>query len=169
MTGARIELTGADAAIATLARAEAELQNPFEMYESIGEAMVTSTKLRFDEGVDPEGSPWPISLRVLFEGGKTLIDSAALKGSITHISSADQVEWGTDLDYAATHQFGATITPKSADALRFSIPGIGFITSQGVTIPARPFIGLSEDDKSKIETIANDFLSEALGEIGRAG
>ena len=168
MEGVRIELTGADAAIARLAKAEAALEAPLGMYEAIGEAMVTSTKLRFDDGAGPDGSPWPISLRAQFEGGKTLVDKAALVGSITHIASADQVEWGTNLDYAATHQFGATITPKSADALRFSIPGIGFIVSQSVTIPARPFIGLNDEDETEIERIADDFLSLSLGEIGRA-
>jgi len=168
MSGVRIELTGADAAIAKLGQAEAALENPLGMYERIGDAMVESTRQRFDEGVEPDGSPWPISLRAQFEGGKTLIDSAALQRSITHIASSDQVEVGTNMEYAATHQFGATITPKSADALRFNIPGIGFITSQSVTIPARPFIGLSDEDEAEIEHIADDFLTQALGEIGRA-
>jgi len=168
MSGVRIELTGADAAIAKLSQAEAALGNPLSMYQDIGAAMVESTRRRFDDGTGPDGSPWPISLRAQFEGGKTLIDSAALKGSITHIAATDQVEWGTNMDYAGTHQFGATITPKSADALRFSIPGIGFITVQSVTIPARPFIGLNDEDEAEIERIADDFLSNALGEIGRA-
>ncbi len=168
MEGVQIELTGADAAIARLSQAEAALANPLDMYQAIGEAMVTSTRQRFDDSAGPDGSPWPISLRAQFEGGKTLVDKAVLVGSITHIAAADQVEWGTNLDYAATHQFGATITPKSADALKFSIPGIGFITSQSVTIPARPFIGLNDEDETKIERIADDFLAQALGEIGRA-
>ena len=43
------------------------------MYREIGEAMVTSTRLRFREGVDPEGKSWPPSLRAQ-SGGQTLRD-----------------------------------------------------------------------------------------------
>ncbi len=136
------------------------------MYDAIGKAMVESTKQRFDRGESPEGNPWPISLRAQFEGGKTLVDKAHLKQSITHIADQNGVEWGTNMHYAATHQFGATITPKSADALRFSIPGIGFVTTKSVTIPARPFIGLSIEDEAEIETIAFNFIAEAFGGAG---
>jgi len=165
MTGVRIELTGADAAIAKLGQAEAALENPLGMYERIGDAMVESTRQRFDEGTGPDGSPWPISFRAQFEGGKTLIDSAALQRSITHIASADQVEVGTNMEYAATHQFGAEIDHEAINA---DTASIGLINSWTVTIPARPFIGLSDADEAEIERIADDFLTQALGEIGRA-
>ncbi|NOR62159.1 MAG: phage virion morphogenesis protein [Rhodobacteraceae bacterium] len=165
----QIILEGEATTLSALSQAHDALEYPLGMYEAIGVAMVTSTRERFDRGESPEGNPWPVSLRAQFEGGKTLVDKGALVKSITHIADQNGVEIGTNLEYAATHQFGATITPKSAGALRFSIPGIGFITSQSVNIPARPFIGLSAEDEVEIETIAFDFIAEAFGGAGDAG
>ena len=164
--GVQIMLEGEQAALQALAHAHDALEYPFEMYESIGVAMVESTLRRFDQGESPDGNPWPVSYRAQFEGGQTLIDSNALGSSITHIASQDGVEIGTNLHYAATHQFGATITPKSAKALHFNIPGIGHVTSQSVTIPARPFLGLSDSDEAEIEAIAHDFIAAAFGGVG---
>ncbi len=163
MSGAGVEITGAETALRALSEAHEKLANPFEMYDKIGSSLVTSTKKRFDEGVTPDNNPWPESIRALVEGGQTLVDSRNLRDSITHIASENSAEVGTNVIYAAVHQFGATIIPKSADALRFSIPGIGFITSQSVTIPARPFIGLSDDDEDEVEAIAYDYISQAFG------
>ncbi|NOR63253.1 MAG: phage virion morphogenesis protein [Rhodobacteraceae bacterium] len=169
MAGVEIRLEGEATALAALSQAHDTLEYPLGMYEAIGASMVESTKQRFDRGESPEGNPWPVSLRAQFEGGKTLIDKGALKQSITHIADQNGVEIGTNMHYAATHQFGATISASGADALRFSIPGIGFITKKSVTIPARPFIGLSGEDEAEIEAIAFDFIAEAFGGAGDAG
>lgn len=159
MTGVRITVEGRDAALAELGRLAARIQHPRGMYDLIGEALVRSTQQRFEEGRSPNGSPWPPSIRALAEGGQTLVKSARLQTSITHAASDQGVEVGTNVLYAAVHQFGATIRPVSADALRFQI-GDRWVTTKQVRIPARPFIGLDDDDEREIVAIAEDWLRD---------
>jgi len=61
---------------------------------------------------------------------------------------------GATMEYAATHQFGAEITPKSAKAL--FVPGYGMLKK--VKIPARPYLGVSSDDAKAIEAAVAVFL-----------
>jgi phage gpG-like protein len=58
------------------------------------------------------------------------------------------------MEYAAVHQFGAEIKPKSAKAL--FVPGYGKL--QKVNIPARPYLGVSSDDAKAIENAVAVFL-----------
>jgi HK97 gp10 family phage protein len=46
---------------------------------------------------------------------------------------------GTDLEYAAIHEYGGDIVPRNARALVFEIDGEVIVT-QRVTIPARPYL-----------------------------
>lgn len=46
---------------------------------------------------------------------------------------------GTDLEYAAIHEFGGEIRPRNARALVFEIDGEVVVT-QRVTMPARPYL-----------------------------
>ena len=163
MTGVRIEISGAEPALAFLGEAAAKAANPRGLYAQIGAALVASTQNRFLAGQAPDGSPWPASIRALAEGGKTLIDTGRLMGSITYEASDDGVAVGTNVQHAATHQFGETIRPVSATRLVFQI-GDRTIFATKVTIPARPFLGLDEDDKRDIPIIVEDWL---LGEENR--
>jgi hypothetical protein len=54
---------------------------------------------------------------------------------------------GANRQYAATHQFGATIRAKNKKALTVPIADGSLRLLKQVTIPARPFLGLSEGDK----------------------
>ena len=51
--------------------------------------------------------------------------------------------------YAAVHEFGATIRPRRAKALRFQIPGGGWVTTKRVTIPARPYVRPALDKRKE--------------------
>jgi phage virion morphogenesis protein len=132
-----------------------------ELMDEIGAAMVSSTQQRFIEGRDPEGKAWEKSGRVRENGGQTLVDSNRLHTSITHDASADGAAWGTNVIYAAIHQFGGDIRPVSAKSLVFQGIG-GVVNAQKVTIPARPFLGISQGDVIEINAIINDWLREAL-------
>jgi phage gpG-like protein len=68
---------------------------------------------------------------------------------------------GTNVIYAAIHQFGGTIRPKSKRALRFRMGGRLFTLSK-VSIPARPFLGLTPADRAEIAAIFADFQARAL-------
>ncbi|MCB1464970.1 MAG: phage virion morphogenesis protein [Nitratireductor sp.] len=165
MTGIRIDVTGAEDAIARLGEAAARLDNPMSLYNDIGAALVVSTQARFEREEDPQGNPWPPSIRKLVEGGRTLSDTLGLVNSITHEASQEGVAVGTNKISAAVHQFGATIKAKTAKGLRFRLPGDNdFRIVQQVTIPARPFLGLDTDDENAIEHIVSDWLSSTFDE-----
>lgn len=137
------------------------------LMDSIGTGLVSSTIERFNEtSLAPDGTPWPPSLAALEEGRRTLVKRHNLRDSITHEPSRDSVEVGSDgsggtRDYAAVHQFGKMIRAKSPRGLRFRI-GDQFVTKAQVTIPARPFLGVSNDDEEMILAEATDWLKGAF-------
>ena len=162
MTGVAIRLEGASEATRKLGAAAARLEHPRALWEDVGRSLVLSTQQRFEQEQDPQGNPWPASIRVLTQGGKTLTDSAAMRNSITFEASDSGVAVGTNAIQAAVHQFGAVIKAKSADGLKFKI-GDRWITKQSVEIPRRAFLGLSDDDETELLAIAADFVLEPVG------
>lgn len=96
-----------------------------------------------------------------------LILTGDLRASIRYIirenkTGADALI-GTDKIYAAIHEFGGVITPKSAPALVFEIDGQLIIT-QSVTIPERPYLRPALDDnKPAIFNAVAKSLKEELG------
>lgn len=176
MSGVGIKV-GAEDALASLAGYIARTSQPRGMFERIGASLVTSTQRRFEQGRDPAGSPWPPSLRALTEGGKTLIESARLMQSQTHIASDTGVEVGTNVIYAAIHQFGGTIKQGAREQVlhfkhnartgrtRFAKANSkanyakkAQIGARTITMPARAFLGLDDDDDREIIAIAQDWI-----------
>ena len=54
------------------------------------------------------------------------------------LAAGGRVAGGADVNYAATHEFGATITPKNAKMLRIPFPGGPALTGAGVDRFATP-------------------------------
>jgi phage virion morphogenesis protein len=158
MTGVRLAIDGKSETLGSLGAMLGRIRNQRGMWDNIGASLVVSTQHRFETGTDPEGSPWPQSIRARLGGGKTLIESARLLQSQTHIASDTGVEVGTNVLYAAVHQLGATIRPVAAPKLKFKI-GDRWATKSEVTIPARPFLGISNDDETEIVAITEDWLA----------
>lgn len=99
----------------------------------------------------------------MFGGNRTLIgESRNLWQKITFEASPTGVRVGTDVLYAAVHQFGATIKPKKGDRLFFTVGGRKVAAKQ-VRIPARPFLGLSKSDEAEITQIIDDEIRDLLG------
>lgn len=130
-----------------LRRLEKAGADPKSMLDEIGGSLETSTRLRFERGEAPDGTPWPPSIRVRREGGQTLVDSGRLRDSITHQVAGDTVEVGTNVIYGGIHQFGGEAGPKA----------------RRVTIPSREYLGIEADDEREIGRIVDDHLSRALG------
>lgn len=131
---------------------------------TIAEGLRTSTIERFQAEKSPEEKKWKQSIRAREEGGKTLTKSTALRSSIRSEASADGLAIGTNDIRAATHQFGDTriIKAKRKKALRFRINGRWVSKKEvKVTIPARPFLGVSEEDEEEIR----ELLCQALEEL----
>lgn len=131
---------------------------------TIAEGLRTSTIERFQAEKSPEEKKWKQSIRAREDGGKTLTKSTALRSSIRSEASADGLAIGTNDIRAATHQFGDTriIKAKRKKALRFRINGRWVSKKEvKVTIPARPFLGVSEEDEEEIKKLLGKALEEA--------
>lgn len=120
------------------------------MMKVLGQTGVSKIKLGFRAGQAPGGGSWE-SLKA--RAGSPLRDTGRLMNSMTSRPTKDQVFIGTNLFYAATHQFGATINPstkkhvsisgvmtKGAGFLAFKVPGGYAYTRKPIKIPARPFL-----------------------------
>ena len=130
---------------------------------TIAEGLRTSTIERFQAEKSPEEKKWKQSIRAREEGGKTLTKSTALRSSIRSEASADGLAIGTNDIRAATHQFGDTRIIKATrkKALRFRINGRWVSKKEvKVTIPARPFLGVSEEDEEEIKKLLGKALEE---------
>ncbi|KQZ14305.1 hypothetical protein ASD44_09640 [Mesorhizobium sp. Root554] len=162
MTGARMELKGKEAVLADLAETIGKTEDKRGLFDAIGASLAVSTQHRFETETDPEGNPWPASLRALTEGGRTLTDTARLVQSITHEATAEGVAVGTNVIYAAIHQTGGVIKAKTSKGLRFRGPGNGgWVTKQSVEMPRRAFLGLDDEDESEIRALCADWLGAA--------
>lgn len=148
-------------------KAVKQLADHRPILKEVGEAMVSSTMQRFEEGKGPDGTPWEPSARAWQQGlghsarkatakrkgrrfkadsgsfGKTLVDTARLRNSISAAVTADDVLWGTNLVYARIHQKGGKA-------------GRGHKT----TLPARPYLGLNDEDLEEIAGIIADFIED---------
>lgn len=151
-----IDDAAARAALARLVELGADLTPAMD---EIGGMLETSTQMRFERGESPSGEPWPPSIRAIAEHGKTLIDSARLMQSITHQAARDRVRVGTNVIYAAVQQKGAVISSQGG-YLKFRI-GDRWVQKRQVEIPARPFLGVSEDDRREIVAILRERLVDA--------
>lgn len=161
MSGYSIHLEGSTA-IEALASVVKRLEHPLPLFDEIGRMLTVSTQQRFETGIDPDGNPWPKSLRATLTGGRTMVDTTRLVSSITHIADETGVEVGSAVIYAGVHQRGDTIRAKNAPFLHFK-HGEGWAKVTSVTMPRRAFLGLDDDDERAIIDIAGDFLTAPLG------
>ena len=127
---------------------------------ALGQVARASTLERFQQSRAPDGRRWKTSIRASQEGGKTLVQTAQLRNSIRVYSDGKGFAVGTNAKHAATHQFGEpgrTIRARRAKALKFRVNG-HWVTKQQVRIkiPARPFLGLSEEDMQELKATAED-------------
>ena len=162
MPSIRIEVD-IGAARATLARARDLAQGPRALLEIAGSLMEESTRERFRTSSGPGGIPWPTSRRAAMQGGRTLIDKGGLISSITHIADEHRVEWGViakteSARFSYVHQFGAVIVPRRAPFLVFRGADGHLVFAKSVTIPARPFIGIDDQDRADLMAAWQAFL-----------
>lgn len=136
--------------------------NPQPLLQDIAFLGENSTRERFRSQTGPDGARWKPSLRAQLAGGKTLTKDGHLGDSLGSRADDKEAVWGVNRIYAAIHQFGGTIRAKGARGLRFAIPGLGWRTVRQVSIPARPFLGLSDADRQDILELASDHLSNLM-------
>lgn len=158
-SGASLNWGGLDAA---LGHAGKKLGNTQTLMESVGDVLVSGTLQRFEDEEDPKGKKWIPSARAASEGGKTLDNTGRLKDSVDRYATPNKVMVGSNLVYARIHQEGGTITPKKAKKLVFTGRGGKKAAVDKVTIPARPYLGVSEQDMEEVRATMADFLAGAF-------
>ena len=130
---------------------------------SIAEGLRTSTVERFQSEKSPEGVGWTPSIRTRESGGKTLTDTTTLKTSIHSQADESGLAVGTNDIRAATLQFGdeRTIRAKNAKYLTFKVGGQWRrAASVRISIPPRPFLGISDEDELDIRESLEDIFKE---------
>ena len=141
--GVVVDTVALDGALARLA---AVLSHPDDIMDRIGRYLVASTYRRFERERAPDGTPWLKSARAVAEGNRTLTDTGRLRGSIVHTltDGGHGVEVGSNVVYAAIHQFGG-------------LAGRG----RRSRFPARPYLGIDERDRDAIARIVSRALEGA--------
>ncbi|WP_170563029.1 phage virion morphogenesis protein [Ruegeria atlantica] len=165
MTGARVTMEFDNEALSgALGRAAQVLDSPEVLMDEIGAVLEAGVQHRFIDAEDPDGTPWVESLRASLgeRGGKTLSDTGQLQLSITRVVSENAVAVGTNKIHGAIHQFGGEIVAKNAPALAFTLADGTAVVTKKVTMPARPFLGVSATDRADIADLVAFRLREAL-------
>lgn len=157
-----IRLEGDTRAMLRKIRGFAELDKK-KINAAIGEGVRESTLERFKTSKGPDDKTWKTSIRAATEGGRTLVQTAQLRNSIRSKSDASGFAVGTNAKHAATRQFGEqgrTIRARRAKTLRFQVGG-RWVSKKKVkiNIPARPYLGLSDDDMQEIKGTVEDFIA----------
>jgi phage virion morphogenesis protein len=164
MAGAQIKIRVDDKAVqAALARLARDGGPLIASLKNIGEALRKSTRARFAAQASPEGKPWaPLNPEYAKgkRGPRILEEHGHLLGSIVYQLTGTRLAIGTNLVYGAIHQLGGIIVPRRADALVFRMGG-HLVMAKKVTIPARPYLGVSAGDRKTILEIIADHAEGA--------
>lgn len=148
MTEITFRLEGDKALLSALDAFIRRAQNLKPVYADIGEYMLLAHRERWAKQVSPEGAPWaPLSedykkskrKRTSRGRDKILVLDEYLRGRLRYKASHAGINFGTDLVYANTHQFGRDLP-------------------NGRRIPARPFLGIAKEDNGAIMDILSDWL-----------
>ncbi len=149
------------------------------LMQTIGAVVESQTRRRLaNEKRSPDGTPWAAwseQYAGFRHGGHSLLEGDGnLIDSLTHEVSADSVEIGSNLIYARIHQDGSGDEPVNVPAHQRRItkafgrdlpsPVWANVKAYAFNqnIPARPYLGLSEDNQAELEDVIEDFLMEVL-------
>ncbi len=149
-----IQAEGFDRVFRGLRLLEQAGQDPSPFLQDAGEYMLRSTLHRWRAEIDPKGQPWA-ALSPAYALGK-----GSKKGGVNKILQLrgrliKSVHWGihgktlflgTNVVYSRIHQEGG----KAGRGLK-------------VLIPARPFLGFSDENKRRLVHLVNEHLRAALG------
>jgi len=159
-------------------------------FAAMGRVLKTGAQLRFRTATGPDGQAWLKSFRARNEGGQTLSLTRRLRNSITYEAGNTSVTVGTNVVYAAIHQFGGVIRAKNGPFLSIPVtpearkagsprnmPGLHvaqslkgqfilvnekgvtqYLLRRQVTMPARPFLGVSAADRAELLALVEKHL-----------
>jgi phage virion morphogenesis protein len=179
--GISIQVSGLDQVQQVLSNLEQVTMSEF--LEGAAEIIVNQTKERIDTiKKAPDGTAWAEHskgykkrLEKMGKTPKLLQLEGFLLTSITSEVNGNTIEVGSNKIYAATHQFGAkkgefgSVSRNVAAHERVIKNKTQSVKAHTINqslpwgdIPARPFLGLSQDDIAEIETAALDFVQAQM-------
>jgi phage virion morphogenesis protein len=138
------------------------LTDPQPALRQIGDDLVRTTKERFQPGNKraPDGTPWARNSPVtIARKGRDnpLYQRGHLQGSIRYqLLGQNALAVGTNRGYAAVQQFGQ---PKGASGRNRRGAPIPW-----GNIPARPFLGLSDQDADDAVRVLRSYLARQAGQ-----
>lgn len=139
-------------AVEKLHRIASQLKQPRKLYGVLGETLKKIHAERFKQEVDPQGNNWqPLSAKTLVrkqkkgKSTKILRQDGYLSDKTAYNYNDKNVEFGSDAKYARLHQFGGKA-------------GRG----KKVTIPKRPWLGVSQQDEQKLLRKATALLQRQI-------
>lgn len=155
MAGVQLEMTlqgieGAAAALGRLAATDLE-----DLAYNAGGLLESSTRERIaTEKAAPDGTPWaPWTER--YDDTRNhakhslLVQDNHLLTSVQNYTTGHETRVGTNLIYGAIHQMGGEIANGWGRGIR-------------ITMPARPYLGISEHDRRAITTLVHETIREVL-------
>ena len=181
MAGAHISAAIDDqallAAFARLASAATDLE-PF--WIDVGAYLTLAHDERFAKAESPDGIKWaPLSQTTLAKKtrnlDKILVETGHLRESLHYQMEGDTLAFGTNVIYGAVHQFGAKQGQfgRYSQIGRVKKYGLGSFKGSAGTkkgfpipwgdIPARPFLGVANEDHKPILSILERHLRRSLG------
>ena len=140
-------------------------------WQLVGQYVQRQTiKERFDKEQAPDGQKWKphseMTKKMRAKRHKTgnmkiLKDNGELRRSITYEAGNNYVKVGSVLKYARVHQFGANIRVSKKQKAYFHYRGF-HIKKSIITIPARPFLGLTQQEREHIKSMLKSFIKRHI-------
>jgi len=168
----RAEIQDLDRADRKLQSLFARTSNLFPLMDQIGALVTEQSRMRFETQRAPSGEAWEQSGRAREQGGQTLVDTGRLRDSLQHLAGATSAQIGTNVLYAAAHQFGRTevetveahsrrIEQAFGRPLKFPVYQNVRTHKRNPNIVARPFLGLNGDDREEINDVVGAYIEAA--------
>jgi phage virion morphogenesis protein len=136
-----VDVTGSSSIVNAFNRLIKNIDDTSPALRDIGEYLTESTQQRFEDMETPDGEKWEeLALGTIAKKKRVdriLTESGTLADTLNYQLGNDQLMFGSNLEYAATHQFGR----------------------DNANIPAREFLGFSEQDEDEILAIFHQYLS----------
>ncbi len=177
MSGSTFNLKIEDAGVAEILRRMGNAGDTGDLMPRLGEYLQGSVKRRFDTQTKPDGQQWAkltdrYRIRKKANRDKVLTLDGYLRRSIRYQPiSPTSVAVGTNVPYAAVHQLGANYQRNATVRYHSVAKRVIFakktqkvgVTERRVTmnvkIEARPYLGVSAEDKVDIREIVADWAA----------
>lgn len=164
-----INLSGDMSSVALSLQKIADIgRNPEKVLDAVGRIVLLNTQRRIIQEVDPDGRPFtPLNpMYAAFKKGPGILRgedfNTGLYGSLSAKATGDVLRWGAGKQYANVHQFGAVIKAKAPGKSLHFFNGPDEVFAKSVTIPARPFLAFTEQDRSETLEALSGFLRRAM-------